>query len=88
MVSTKNSAMIGELLEKYYNIIYDESEIPDEGDGPGLWIMDLPRWAAKRSEMELRKQNQAPLFLPYLLVISHNDLLKVQKDVWTSFDEL
>ncbi|KUK74557.1 MAG: Signal transduction histidine kinase [Methanobacterium sp. 42_16] len=88
MVSTKNSVMVGELLGKDYNIIYEESEIPDEGDGPGLWIMDLPRWAANREEMKLRKQNEAPLFLPYLLVISHNDLLKVQKDVWTSFDEV
>jgi two-component sensor histidine kinase len=88
MVNTKNSLMVGELLGKDYNVIYHESEIPEEGDGPGLWIMDLPSWAAKREEMESRKQEESPLFLPYLLVISHKDLSKVQPEVWTSFDEV
>lgn len=89
MVNRKNSEMVGELLETDYNIIFDLSEIPDDiKSGLSLLIMDLPSWTSKKDEMKMRKENEKPMFLPYLLVASSTDLLKVKSDVWESFDEV
>jgi two-component system, sensor histidine kinase PdtaS len=89
MVNRKNSEMVGELLGTDYRIIWDLSEIPSGiENGLSLLITDLPSWAAKKDEMKKRKEKEKPLFLPYLLVASSSDLLKVQSDVWESFDEV
>ena len=88
MVNRKNSKMVGELLSMDCNVIYDESEISDVVSTLSLLIMDLPSWAAKKEEMERRKEEEKPLFLPYLLVTTSTDLLKVKGDVWESFDEV
>ncbi|WP_321421976.1 sensor histidine kinase [uncultured Methanobacterium sp.] len=88
MVNRKNSEMVGELLGTDYQIVYDLSEIPDRENGLSLLIMDLPSWAAQKEEMKQRREKEKPLFLPYLLVTSSSDLLKVQGDVWESFDEV
>ncbi len=89
MVNRNNSEMLGELLGAEYNVIYDELNIPeDERDTISLLIMDLPSWAAKSEELKLRKENEKPLFLPYLLVGSPSDLKKVKGDMWESFDEV
>jgi two-component system, sensor histidine kinase PdtaS len=89
MVNRKNSEMLGELLGTDYNIIFDLSEIHEDiKNGLSLLIMDLPSWAAQKEEMKRIKQKEKPLFLPYLLVTSSTDLLKVQSDVWESFDEV
>jgi Signal transduction histidine kinase len=86
MVNRKNSEMVGQLLGKDYNIIYDESDA--SGDSLSLVIMDLPSWAPRKDQVKTRKENEKPLFLPYLLVTSSSDLLKVQSDVWEVFDEV
>ena len=89
MVNRNNSEMLGELLGTEYNVIFNELKIPkDERDTISLIIMDLPSWAAKREELKLRKENEKPLFIPYLLVGSPNDLKKVKGDMWESFDEV
>lgn len=89
MVNRKNSEMVGELLGTNYRIIWDLSEIPEDIEsGLSLLIMDLPSWAAKKDEMKKRKEKENPFFLPYLLVTSSTDLLKVKSDVWESFDEV
>ncbi|WP_321423629.1 sensor histidine kinase [uncultured Methanobacterium sp.] len=88
MVNRKNSEMVGELLGTDYQIVYDLSEIPDRENGLSLLIMDLPSWAVQKEEMKQRREKEKPLFLPYLLVTSSSDLLKVQGDVWESFDEV
>ncbi|NYB53080.1 MAG: sensor histidine kinase [Methanobacteriaceae archaeon] len=89
MVSQKNSEMLGELLGTEYNIIYHDSPIPeDEKDSVSLIIMDLPSWAANSKDLQLRKENEKPLFLPYLLVVSDSDLKKLSGEMWESFDEV
>ena len=89
MVNHKNSEMVGELLGTDYKIVYDLSEIPeDRENGLSLLVIDLPSWAAQKEEMKQRREKEKPLFLPYLLVTSSSDLLKVQGDVWESFDEV
>ncbi|MFA0832457.1 MAG: sensor histidine kinase [Methanobacterium formicicum] len=88
MVTRKNSEMVGELLGTDYQIVYDLSETPDRENGLSLIILDLPSWAAQKEEMKQRREKEKPLFLPYLLVTASSDLLKVQGDVWESFDEV
>ncbi|AUB59987.1 hypothetical protein BK009_04415 [Methanobacterium subterraneum] len=89
MVNHKNSEMVGQLLGKDYNIIYDESDISEDSpDSLSMVIMDLPSWAPIKDQVKTRKEKDKPLFLPYLLVTSPNDLLKVKNDVWSSFDEV
>ncbi|PKL71536.1 MAG: hypothetical protein CVV29_10095 [Methanobacteriales archaeon HGW-Methanobacteriales-2] len=89
MVNHKNSEMVGQLLGKDYNIIYDESDISEDSpDSLSMVIMDLPSWAPIKDQVKSRKEKDKPLFLPYLLFTSPNDLLKVKNDVWSSFDEV
>lgn len=89
MVNRKNSEMLGELLGTEYNVIFDDSQIPEDKKGAiSLLIMDLPSWAAKQEKLRLRKEKEKPLFLPYLLVTSQGDLKKVKADLWESFDEV
>jgi len=40
--------------------------------------MDLPSWSPHREELKSKKEKEKPLFLPYLLVASANDLKVVQ----------
>ena len=88
MVNHKNSQMIGDLLGSDFRIIYDESELKEDSDDIlSLIIMDLPSWSLQREELKENKEKEQPLFLPYLLVASLNDLKKVQ-GVWDSFDEV
>jgi two-component system, sensor histidine kinase PdtaS len=89
LVNSKNSEMLGELLGTDYKIIYDESEIPEDSvDGLSLLITDLPSWAVNKEDLKSKKENERPLFLPYLLVTSPNDLKKVKGEIWDSFDEV
>jgi len=89
MVNRKNSEMVGQLLGKDYRIIYHESDLQEDfSDSLSLVIMDLPSWAPIKDLVKTRKEEEKPLFLPYLLVTSPNDLLKVQNDVWEGFDEV
>lgn len=88
MVNRQNSQMVGDLLGSEYRIIYDESELDiNSKESLGLIIMDLPSWSPQREELKVKKEQEKPLFLPYLLVASSNDLKKVQ-GVWDSFDEV
>lgn len=88
MVNHKNEQMLGELLGTEYQIIFNESELPEDShEGVSLIIMDIHSWLERKEEMKLKKDNEKPLFLPYLLVASSNDL-KVRNDIWESFDEV
>ena len=88
MVNHKNEQMLGELLGTEYQIIFNESELPEDShEGVSLIIMDIHSWLERKEEMKLKKDNEKPLFLPYLLVASSNDL-KVRNDIWDSFDEV
>lgn len=88
MVNRQNSQMVGDLLGSEYRIIYDESELDiNSKESLDLIIMDLPSWSPQREELKVKKEKEKPLFLPYLLVASPNDLKKVQ-GVWDSFDEV
>lgn len=88
MVNRQNSQMVGDLLGSEYQVIYDESELDsNSNESLGLIIMDLPSWSPVREELKVKKEKEKPLFLPYLLVASPNDLKKVQ-GVWDSFDEV
>lgn len=88
MVNRQNSQMVGDLLGSEYRIIYDESELDiNSKESLDLIIMDLPSWSPQREELKVKKEKEKPLFLPYLLVASSNDLKKVQ-GVWDSFDEV
>ena len=89
MVNHKNSEILGELLSTQYNVIYDESQVlEDEGDTISIIIVDLPSWVAESEKLKLIKENEKPLFLPYLLVVSPSDLKKVKSEMWESFDEV
>jgi two-component sensor histidine kinase len=89
LVNVKNSEMIGDLLGTDFRIIYDESEIKEDSeDILSLIIMDLASWSSKREELKSKKEKEEPFFLPYLLVVSPNDLKKVKGDIWDSFDEV
>lgn len=88
MVNRQNSQMVGDLLGSEYRTIYDESELDiNSKESLDLIIMDLPSWSPQREELKVKKEKEKPLFLPYLLVASPNDLKKVQ-GVWDSFDEV
>lgn len=88
MVNRQNSQMVGDLLGSEYRTIYDESELDiNSKESLDLIIMDLPSWSPQREELKVKKEQEKPLFLPYLLVASSNDLKKVQ-GVWDSFDEV
>ncbi len=88
MVNRQNSQMVGDLLGSDYRIIYDESELDiNSNESLSLIIMDLHSWSPQREDLNVKKDKEKPLFLPYLLVASPNDLKKVQ-GVWDSFDEV
>lgn len=88
MVNRKNSQMVGDLLGSDYHIIYDKSELNENSNlNLSLIIMDLPSWSPHKEELKSNKEKEKPLFLPYLLVASPNDL-KIVQGVWDSFDEV
>ena len=75
MNNRKNSEMIGDFFGLDYEVIHLEKENLDDLNGDfSLFITDLPSWSKNKNILKSRKENEEPLFLPYLLVTHVNDI--------------
>lgn len=91
LTNPKNSEMIGALLGTNYDIIYSVSEIGEDSkdtDSISLVITDLISWSRNGEKLKSIKEKEMPLFLPFLLVATPNDLKNAQNIIWESFDEV
>ncbi len=86
MISKQNRQMLGDLLRNDYELIDFKPEGYDEDFS--LLIIDLPSWIRNKKQLQKIKEKEKPIFLPYLLVSSANDLKIADKEVWESFDEV
>lgn len=88
MANPKNRQMIGDLLATNYEIIHPGPQLEELEENFSLLITDLPSWMQGEKVMKTRKEKEKPLFLPYLLAASPNDLKMVRKELWENFDEV
>lgn len=82
-----------EIIENFFKHKYDTININDESldnlnDDFSLLITDLPSWNQNHELLKSRKENEKPLFLPYLLVTPLNDLKMMKNEIWENFDEV
>lgn len=86
MVNHQNVTMLGELLGPEREILELDNETLD-GDFD-LLITDLPSWVKRKKALQERKEQEQPLFLPYLLVVNPQELKASAQEVWENFDEV
>ncbi len=89
MNNPEKSEMITECLRSYYKIIHAENGISDylENDFI-LLITDLNSWTSNKEILKNKKHGEEPIFLPYLLVTSFDNLKHLKNEVWEVFDEI
>lgn len=86
MLSNQNRRILKDLLRNNYELIEFEADGFDEDFN--LLIIDLPSWMHYKERLKNIKEKEKPIFLPFLLVSSANDLKIADKEVWESFDEV
>ncbi|HMK53682.1 MAG TPA: sensor histidine kinase [Methanobacteriaceae archaeon] len=86
MVNHQNVTKLGELLGSNREILkLDDENLDDEFD---LLITDLPSWVKRKKTLQERKKKEHPLLLPYLLVVTPQELKFSAQEVWENFDEV
>ncbi|MBN1228091.1 MAG: PAS domain S-box protein [Deltaproteobacteria bacterium] len=83
----ENRRLLAEWLEKKYHVIqYDSNQ---SIDGPfDLGILDGPAMDRLWEQIKARKQLEMPVFLPFLLITSRQDVEIITRHLWRTIDEL
>lgn len=89
MNNRKNSEVIGDFFGLDYEVIHLETgNLEAINNEFSLLITDLPSWSQNKDLLKSRKENEEPLFLPYLLVTHANELKMMTNEIWETFDEV
>jgi len=86
MESRENRRLLTEVLSTRYEVIVPESDA--FGEPFDLCIIDGPTLERLWQRVERRKADELPLFLPFLLVTTRQDIGLATRHLWRSIDEL
>lgn len=90
----ENRRLLQEYLRQYYDVIVGDTAVPTETalsllHKPfDLCILDGVALAHWQSEIQSRKQQELPVFLPILLIALRPDINFLTRNLWESVDEL
>jgi PAS domain S-box-containing protein len=84
---TENRRLLAEWLQTNYQVMVTESE--GALDEPfDLGILDGPALDRLWEQVQVRKDAEQPVFLPFLLVTARKDVRYVTRHLWRTVDEL
>lgn len=79
----QNRRLLGEWLSEQHEVL---ESMPDDVRSPDLCIMDQRSLGRHEAALADRKDAVEPVFLPYLLVVSRQQLGEISTEVWSRID--
>lgn len=82
-----NRKLIRKIIPEQYHVIEDPESSPANTHFD-LCITDLPTFQLHRAELLNKKNEAQPVYLPFLLLVEDNRMLKSNPAVWDIFDDI
>ncbi|WP_435319341.1 sensor histidine kinase [Haloarchaeobius sp. TZWSO28] len=85
LVHRRNRELLSEWLSRHFHVtVPQEGELPSSFD---LCLFDLVTLHEHKAELERKKKEAAPVFVPYLLVMRERERARLGDDIWDLIDD-